>query len=97
MAKQDVQVVFIDKNNYHQLYPLIYQVAMAGLEPRSISFPLRKLFQRKKNLYAWITAVLEVRHKKKEVFMVLGYVSYDALVIATRTKSNYYGNAEMAQ
>ena len=51
MAKQDVQVVLIDKNNYHQFQPLFYQVAMAGLEPSSISFPLRKLFQKKKNVF----------------------------------------------
>ena len=44
LAKQDVQVVLIDKNNYHQFQPLFYQVAMAGLEPSAISFPLRKVF-----------------------------------------------------
>jgi len=97
MAKQDVQVVLIDKNNYHQFQPLFYQVAMAGLEPSSISFPLRKLFQRKKNVFIRITAVLEVRHEKKEVLTELGSVSYDALVIATGTKSNYFGNEELAQ
>ena len=44
----DIQVVLIDKNNYHQFQPLFYQVAMAGLEPSSIAFPLRKVFQSKK-------------------------------------------------
>ena len=49
--RSDLQVVLIDKNNYHQFQPLFYQVAMAGLEPSSISFPLRKVFQSKKNVH----------------------------------------------
>lgn len=48
IAKYDLQVVLIDKNNYHQFQPLYYQVATAGLEPSSIAFPLRKMFQNKK-------------------------------------------------
>jgi NADH:ubiquinone reductase (H+-translocating) len=50
LAKSDFQVVIIDRNNFHQFQPLFYQVAMAGLEPSSIVFPLRKIFQKQKNL-----------------------------------------------
>ena len=49
--RDDLQVVILDKNNYHQFQPLFYQVATAGLEPSSISFPLRKVFQSKKNVH----------------------------------------------
>ncbi len=59
LAKSNYQVVLVDKNNYHQFQPLFYQVAMAGLEPSSIAFPLRKIFQKHKNIYIRITKVLE--------------------------------------
>ena len=45
------QVILIDRNNYHQFPPLIYQVAASGLEPSSIAFPFRKLFKRNKDIY----------------------------------------------
>ena len=49
LLKKDFQVVLIDRNNYYQFQPLLYQVAIAGLEPSAISFPLRRMFQGKKN------------------------------------------------
>lgn len=51
LKKSGFQVVLVDKNNYHQFPPLIYQVASAGLEPSSISFPFRKIFQKRKDFY----------------------------------------------
>ena len=51
LKKSGFQVVLIDKNNYHQFPPLIYQVASAGMEPTSISFPFRKIFQHRKDFY----------------------------------------------
>ena len=51
LVKSNFQVVLLDKNNYHQFQPLFYQVAMAGLEPSSIVFPLRKVFQHQENMY----------------------------------------------
>ena len=50
LVRSDFQIVLIDRNNYHQFQPLFYQVAMAGLEPSSISFPLRKIFQKAQNV-----------------------------------------------
>ena len=52
LTDADFQVVLVDKNNYHQFPPLIYQVASGGLEPSSISFPFRRLFQGKKGLFS---------------------------------------------
>ncbi|WP_240142027.1 FAD-dependent oxidoreductase, partial [Bacteroides xylanisolvens] len=51
LKKSGFQVVLIDKNNYHQFPPLIYQVASAGMEPTSISFPFRKIFQHRKDFF----------------------------------------------
>ena len=51
LRNSDFQVVLIDRNNYHQFPPLIYQIASAGIEPSSISFPFRKIFQKRKNFF----------------------------------------------
>ena len=64
LKKSGFQVVLIDKNNYHQFPPLIYQVASAGMEPTSISFPFRKIFQHRKDFYFRIA---EVRSEERRV------------------------------
>ena len=51
LRDSDFQVVLVDRNNYHQFPPLIYQIASAGIEPSSISFPFRKIFQKRKDFY----------------------------------------------
>ncbi len=91
LAKHDVQVVLIDKNNYHQFQPLFYQVAMAGLEPSSISFPLRKIFQNKPNVHIRITKVLKVNTEKNILDTELGELSYDYLVMAMGADTNFFG------
>ena len=91
LAKNDFQVVLIDKNNYHQFQPLFYQVAMAGLEPSSISFPLRKIFQNKPNVHIRITKVLKVETEKQTLETELGELSYDYLVMAMGADTNFFG------
>ena len=65
LARRDYQVVLVDKNNYHQFQPLFYQVAMAGLEPSSIVFPFRKVFQGSKNVFVRVTTVREPSWKSR--------------------------------
>jgi len=91
LAKHDFQIVLIDKNNYHQFQPLFYQVAMAGLEPSSISFPLRKIFQNKPNVHIRITKVLKVETEKQTLETELGELSYDYLVMAMGADTNFFG------
>ena len=90
------QVVLLDKNNYHQFQPLFYQVAMAGLEPSSIVFPLRKMFRNYPDVYIRVTEVKEVTCGTNEVHTDLGSLHYDYLVIATGVDTNYFGNMEVA-
>jgi NADH dehydrogenase len=97
LAKKDFQVVLLDKNNYHQFQPLFYQVAMAGLEPASISFPLRKAFQKNKNVFIRVTEVLEVNAENNEIETDLGKLSYDYLVLAMGADTNFFGNEKLAQ
>ncbi|MEM9260710.1 MAG: NAD(P)/FAD-dependent oxidoreductase, partial [Bacteroidota bacterium] len=92
LSRKDYQVVLIDKNNYHQFQPLFYQVAMAGLEPSSIVFPFRKLFQGKKNVFIRVTEVTHVDPVKKQLQTPLGHCNYDHLIIATGADTNFFGN-----
>lgn len=91
------QIVLIDKNNYHQFQPLFYQVASAGLEPSSILFPLRKIFQSRKDVYIRVAEVYSIDTKKKEIQTSLDTVWYDYLVIATGVNSNFFGMKNLAQ
>ena len=89
------EVYLIDRNNYHQFQPLLYQVATARLEPASISFPLRKVFQRSKNVKIRIADVLSVEADKKCLKTSIGDFSYDYLVLAYGCRTNYFGNKDL--
>lgn len=95
LAKSNYQIVLIDKNNYHQFQPLFYQVAMAGLEPSSIVFPLRKFFHGRRNVFIRVTELLQVRHKDRQLDTTLGHVNYDYLILATGADTNFFGNEEL--
>ena len=91
-----VQVVMFDKNNYHTFQPLLYQVATGGLEPDSIAFPLRKMFKRQQNFYFRMAEVTEVKSAEKRVVTSIGEIGYDYLVIATGSKTNFFGMDNLA-
>ena len=90
LLNKGFQIVLIDQNNYHMFQPLFYQVATSGLEPSAISFPLRKIFQKEKNIYVRITKVSEIIPEKKKIKTLLGNVKYDHLVIATGATTNFF-------
>ncbi len=95
LCRSQYQIVLLDRNNYHQFQPLFYQVAMAGLEPSSISFPLRKAFQSNKNIHIRVAELLEVNQEDKQIITDCGYVNYDHLVIATGATTNFFGNENL--
>ena len=97
LAKSRYQVVLLDKNNFHQFQPLFYQVAMAGLEPSSIVFPLRKMFQRNKNVHIRVTEVDTVDVEKQQIHTPVGYLHYDYLVLAIGADTNFFGNERIAE
>lgn len=86
------QIVLIDINNYFQFQPLFYQVAMSGIEPSSICFPLRKNFRNRKDLFIRTIKLKEIDPINKIVHSESGSLSYDLLIIATGCQTNYYGN-----
>ncbi|OEK07551.1 NADH dehydrogenase [Flavivirga aquatica] len=92
IANKNVQVVLIDKRNYHTFQPLLYQVSSAGLEPDSIAYPLRKILKNHKNTFFRLAEVESINSEKNELITSIGNLNYDYLVIATGTKTNYFGN-----
>ena len=88
----DFQVVLVDKNNYNQFPPLIYQVASAGLEPSNISFPFRRLFQGWKNFFFRMAEVQHIDTEEKAIKTSIGTIHYDDLVLAAGATTNFFGN-----
>ena len=80
LKKSGFQVVLVDKNNYHQFPPLIYQVASAGLEPSSISFPFRKIFQKRKDFYFRMAEVRAIFPEKKMIQTMITWYWQPALL-----------------
>jgi NADH dehydrogenase len=86
------EVYLIDRHNYHEFQPLMYQVATARLEPSSISFPLRKIFQHTRNVHIHIAEVQRIDTAVKVVYTSIGDVSYDRLVVSLGCTTNFFGN-----
>jgi len=81
----------LDQNNHHQFQPLLYQVAIGGLEPDAVVSPVRKLFKSCINMIFRMVKVESIDSENKKVITNLGFVRYDYLVIATGSSTNFYG------
>ena len=95
LRNKNVQVVLLDKHNYHTFQPLLYQVATGGLEAGSIAYPIRKVIQEYKDFYFRLTSVKEIDTINQKIISEIGELNYDYLVIATGSKTNYFGNKEI--
>ncbi|RTY95376.1 NAD(P)/FAD-dependent oxidoreductase [Flavobacterium sp. GT3R68] len=95
LKNKKAQVVLIDKHNYHTFQPLLYQVATGGLEAGSIAYPIRKVIQRFNNFYFRLGRVTDIDTKNNKILADIGELTYDYLVIATGSKTNYFGNKEI--
>ncbi|MFN3917095.1 MAG: NAD(P)/FAD-dependent oxidoreductase [Flavobacteriales bacterium] len=92
LKNKDIQVVIVDKNNYHTFQPLLYQVATSVLEAESIAYPIRKIFNGAKNIFFRLGEVSAVVPEEKKIIMGGDEMYYDYLVIATGAKTNFLGN-----
>jgi NADH dehydrogenase len=90
-ANRPVNVVLIDRHNYHTFFPLLYQVGAAELEPEDIAQPLRKIFWKQANVRFQLGEVREIDYSAKAVHLTNHQVHYDYLVVALGSKPNYYG------
>ena len=95
LRNKNVQVVLLDKHNYHNFQPLMYQVATGGLEPDSIAYPIRKIVQEYKDFYFRLAEVREIDAQNNTIYADIGELKFDYLVIATGSKTNYFGNKEI--
>ena len=95
LRNKNFQVVLLDKHNYHTFQPLLYQVATGGLEAGSIAYPIRKVIQEYKDFYFRLTSVKEIDTTNQKVISEIGDLNYDYLVIATGSKTNYFGNKDI--
>ena len=95
--KKGIEILLIDKFNYHQFQPLFYQVATAGLDASNIAFPLRKAFQHSKNIRIRVTELKEIIAAENKIITGTGEEQYDILVLATGADTNFFGNQQLEQ
>jgi NADH:ubiquinone reductase (H+-translocating) len=95
--KEGIEILLINKFNYHQFQPLFYQVATAGLDASNISFPLRKAFQQSKNIRIRITDLKEIVAAENKIITGTGEERYDILVLATGADTNFFGNQQLEE
>ncbi|HUR67492.1 MAG TPA: NAD(P)/FAD-dependent oxidoreductase [Chitinophagaceae bacterium] len=95
--KPGFDIVLLDRFNYHQFQPLFYQVATAGLDASNISFPLRKVFQRSKNVRIRLAELKQILPDQHKVITDTEEISYDVLVLATGADTNFFGNSTIAR
>ena len=97
LAGQDVDVLMLDKNNYHGFWPLLYQVATAGLEAESIAYPVRAIFHRSRNIRFRMTEVRSIDLDARKITTTGKPLTYDYLILAAGSANNYFGNNALAQ
>ena len=91
LANTPVQITIIDRHNYHLFQPLLYQVAIAGLVPSQIAYPLRTIFRRQKNVNFQMGEVSAIDFNSRYVKADGSIIAYDYLVLAVGGQTNFYG------
>ena len=97
LADREVEVRILDKDNYHGFWPLLYQVATAGLEPESIAYPVRAIIRRHKNVSFQIGEVERIDFDTKMVYARDWSIDYDYLVISAGSVNNFFGNKSLEE
>jgi len=98
LRKADLKVILVDKQNHHQFQPLFYQVASGRLEPSSISFPFRKVFQDSKTVDFRMADIISIDPNERKIMTSYNRtISYDHLIIASGCRTNFFGNQQMSE
>ena len=97
LKKNMYDIIVFDKVNHHQFPPLFYQVAASQIEPSTVSFPIRKIFQNRRDVRIRMASVISVNDAEKYIETSIGRFSYDYLVISTGTSTNFYGNKQVEE
>src|SRR5687768_124625 len=94
LVKAPVEVLVIDRRNYHLFQPLLYQVATGGLSPGEIASPLRAILNRQKNTRVEQAEVTDFDLERKVVKLTDGEIAFDVLIVASGVTSHYFGHSE---
>lgn len=97
LANAPVQITLVDRHNYHLFQPLLYQVAIAGLVPSQIAYPLRSIFRGQKNLTFQMTEVTSIDFEAHYIKMNGSIMAYDYLVLAIGGQTNFFGMSTVEQ
>jgi NADH dehydrogenase len=97
LAGTEMRVLVLDRNNYHGFWPLLYQVATAGIESEAIAYPVRAIFRRSRNVTFRMAEVESVDLERRVVRTDEGAFQYDYLIVAAGSANNYFGKDELAQ
>lgn len=95
LRKLPIQLVMLNKHNYHCFQPLLYQISTSGIESDSIAYPLRMFIKKQQNFYFRMADVESVDPENKIIKADVGELSYDYLIINTGTRTNFFGNKEI--
>lgn len=97
LLKEKLQVILLDRHNYHTFQPLLYQVSTSGLEPDSIAYPLRKITRHSKDGYFRLAEVNRIIPEENKLVTSIGELAYDYLVLATGSRTNFFGNKSIEE
>src|ERR1700759_5297591 len=96
LKNAQVDVLMLDKYNYHTFQPMLYQVAIGAIAADSIAFPIRRIFTKYKNFSFNMATVERINPESNTISTSIGEVCYDYLVLATGSDTNFFGNKEIA-
>lgn len=94
LASAPVDVILIDKHNYHLFRPMLYQVATGLLSSDEVAAPIRSILRRQKNVTVLMDEVLDVDPHARLVFIREGSIAFDYLILATGIDYNYFGHED---
>lgn len=94
--KKGFDILLIDRFNYHQFQPLFYQVATGGLDASNISFPLRKVFQKSKNVRIRLATLQQILPSENKIITDTGEIDYDVLVLSMGADTNFFNNSNIS-
>jgi NADH dehydrogenase len=95
LKKAPVDILMLDKHNYHTFQPLLYQVAMGAIAADSIAFPIRRIFTHQDNISFNLAHVQKINPENNTITTNIGDIPYDYLVVATGSNTNFFGNKEI--
>jgi NADH dehydrogenase len=97
LAGQPVQVLLIDRRNYHLFQPLLYQVATAGIPPEEVAYPVRSILRHQKNTRFILADIQHIDLDNRRLLSNIGVIEYDYLIVAAGSTTNTFGLTSIAR